>query len=90
MGVAPTLNMLAHSMEAGHIHGMNNAVAIIFAGCSIAAAILFVNRWDMTPVVGGVPMLVKTNRWTGSSEVCVIDRNLLQSTDPKALRLLCP
>lgn len=74
------MRFLRHRAGEPHSHLMGTPGAIVLAGVLIAAAILFVFRWQ---VAGPAPLLL--DRWTGKVVACDVpahDRPLKLPCEP--------
>ena len=52
---------------------MKQPTAILIGLSLIAAAILVANRWEISVDSQAPAMLVRLDRWTGTSKVCILD-----------------
>jgi hypothetical protein len=58
---------------------MKTSIALIIGAVIIAAAILFIGRWEIAPARGG---LVRLDHWTGKIEECPIGFRDFVGTPP--------
>ena len=73
-------NKLVNERSPAHIRRMGQSTAIIIGAVLIAAAILFVFRYEMAS-----PGVMLLDRWTGSVVLCNVgnDRPTTADCDPK-------
>jgi hypothetical protein len=68
---------------------MGTSISIIVGAIVIAAAILVTNHWEIVSTSGGLLVVDRLNRWTGSIEICAVDPNTIHGSEVAGARLSC-
>jgi hypothetical protein len=69
---------------------MGTPIAIIVGAALVAAAICITGHWQMqTTNEGGISMVMRLNRWTGTIEICLLDSTTIPRDTIAGTQLAC-